>query len=361
MPHFFYRLLAYVFLLHCLVIGIAMLIGRAQPPQLIAYTYVDETYDPRVMLIDVRTRISVELTRDTAQGYLYARRPQWSPDGEQVAFRAYRNRRDIAVYEYALGDQQLSNLTTRYGYISLPLYAPAGDRLAFPQQITANVPLLLMTADAPTVLAETIRGTPQWSPDGTRIAYIAQRRPDAGEAAEIDDDARSDDDVSDLPIDIYVQNVITGERTNITPETDLFGNPQWSPDGTRLIFGTGSGVSSRRLHMIDLTTGTVTSFNEWIINGEPQWSPRGDTVAVTRSVAGNVDLYLFDWRAYTMQRLTTHPTYDIDPTWSPDGARIAFVSRRGGQDDLYVIDVASRAVTRLTHTPESERDPRWRP
>jgi Tol biopolymer transport system component len=57
----------------------------------------------------------------------------------------------------------------------------------------------------------------------------------------------------------------------------------------------------------------------------PAISPDGRHVALSRSVGGNVDLWLQDLtRAGARTKLTTAPTPDIFAIWSPDGTRMAY-------------------------------------
>ncbi len=57
----------------------------------------------------------------------------------------------------------------------------------------------------------------------------------------------------------------------------------------------------------------------------PAISPDGRQVALSRSIGGNVDLWLQDLtRSGARTRLTTAPTPDIYSVWSPDGERIAY-------------------------------------
>ena len=62
-------------------------------------------------------------------------------------------------------------------------------------------------------------------------------------------------------------------------------------------------------------------------------SPDSRRVAVTRSVEGNVDLWLLD--GARMRRATFDASVDQLPLWSPDSTRVAFNSNRTGQFDLY--------------------------
>jgi dipeptidyl aminopeptidase/acylaminoacyl peptidase len=71
------------------------------------------------------------------------------------------------------------------------------------------------------------------------------------------------------------------------------GGPQWSPDGTHVLF---------TLTRHDLVTGT-----------------------------SNAELWLADPTAGTTRALTRHDGFDGDPTWAPDSKSFAFVSARGGE------------------------------
>ncbi len=64
-------------------------------------------------------------------------------------------------------------------------------------------------------------------------------------------------------------------------------------------------------------------------------SPDEKTVAVTRWVDGNADVWLIDIARATPTRLTFHDGVDLEPRWSPDGKTIYFSSRRGGLFHAY--------------------------
>jgi Tol biopolymer transport system component len=76
----------------------------------------------------------------------------------------------------------------------------------------------------------------------------------------------------------------------------------------------------------------------------PRLSPDGRTVALTRRVSGNVDVWLTETARGIARRFTSHPAVDGWPVWSPDGSRIAFQSSRlhgGGVYDLFVKPLAA--------------------
>jgi dipeptidyl-peptidase-4 len=56
------------------------------------------------------------------------------------------------------------------------------------------------------------------------------------------------------------------------------------------------------------------------------------------------DLYLYDFAANSLTRLTATPGEEQEPTFSPDGARVAFVRA----NNLFVVDVATKSEVALT-------------
>jgi hypothetical protein len=89
--------------------------------------------------------------------------------------------------------------------------------------------------------------------------------------------------------------------------------------------------------------------------GEPDdhrgWSPRlspdESTVAVHRSVDGNVDIWLLDVRRGVFSRLTTDPATQLQPVWSPDGLRLAYSSFRPGGFEVQARTLATGAELTL--------------
>src|SRR5260370_36248216 len=61
---------------------------------------------------------------------------------------------------------------------------------------------------------------------------------------------------------------------------------------------------------------------------QPQWSPDGRRLVFFSSRAGNADIWLVDISSGAMTQLTSDHALDIHPFFSPDGAYIAFQSAR---------------------------------
>ena len=70
-------------------------------------------------------------------------------------------------------------------------------------------------------------------------------------------------------------------------------------------------------------------------------SPDGRTVAVSRTINANRDIWLMDLSRNVLSRATSDPGREGQPVWSPDGRRLAFFSDRSGTYDLYLLLAAN--------------------
>jgi Tol biopolymer transport system component len=68
--------------------------------------------------------------------------------------------------------------------------------------------------------------------------------------------------------------------------------------------------------------------------GEPTFSPDGESLAYVSDRSGNLEIYLKQVAGGPDINLTNDPGDDVQPAFSPDGKQIAFVSDRGGASGL---------------------------
>ncbi len=95
----------------------------------------------------------------------------------------------------------------------------------------------------------------------------------------------------------------------------------------------------------------------------PIAGPTGE-IAFTRSVDGNVDLYMMNVDGTGLVRLTDDPLADVQPAWSPDGQTLFFARRPPGSDeesDIYALDIQSGNAVRLTDDPGIKSTPKVSP
>ena len=98
----------------------------------------------------------------------------------------------------------------------------------------------------------------------------------------------------------------------------------------------GSGVAP-------LTNGSV-----------PAWSPDGRRIAFTSSRDGDPAIYVMNANGSEVMQLTDNSAGDYEPAWSPDGKRIAFTSFRSWYVGIYVMNADGSGVTRLTNNDVSD-------
>jgi Tol biopolymer transport system component/serine/threonine protein kinase len=77
----------------------------------------------------------------------------------------------------------------------------------------------------------------------------------------------------------------------------------------------------------------VTWADAW--SGQPQISPDGTRIAFASNMDGNYDLYITDVHGGTPLRLTDHPEVEAYPEWFPDGRALAFVRYHGDGSEIW--------------------------
>ncbi len=155
--------------------------------------------------------------------------------------------------------------------------------------------------------------------------------------------------------------------------------PRPSPTATPL--GGGSGqvafASTRtgipQIYIINVDgTGIRQITNEQDGACQPDWSPDGKRLVYVSPCRQKQDfyqgssLYLIDANGENRTPLPTSLGGDFEPAWSPDGKRIAFTSLRDGYMEIYMINLETNLVTRLTRAQDISRGvharmPAWNP
>jgi dipeptidyl aminopeptidase/acylaminoacyl peptidase len=261
------------------------------------------------------------------------------------------------------------NLTDHPAIDEHPDWSPDGTQLAFisnrddvPGNADGNLEIFVMNADGTGVrqVTDTVypfpgqggydHYEPDWSPGGTRIAY-SWNSPDGS-------------------VEVYTINVDGTDEVPVTDPEDQANKwgPEYSPDGTRLLYTWGFGyLTGQDLHTISPDgTGEVNLTPDTINSDEllGTWSPDGTRIAFvsTRDPGAfglpNEEIYVMQADGSGVIRVTDDTAFDTEPAWSPDGTTITFSSSRNGAYDLFSIPAPPPpgAASAMTATPRASGD-----
>ena len=211
---------------------------------------------------------------------------------------------------------------------------------------------------------------PVWSPNGRWFAYHSHRseRPVASYS-----DSGSTDDIY-----LRAAGAPATAEVRLTDFGLEAGSPDWSPDGTRLVFTSfdrsmGTRHSFPFVITLDTAAGRATSSTRLPLpaglTGAEMvaWSPRGDEIAVEEAMAGGRHaLWVMRADGSAARKLVDYPmrTYGgVD--WTPDGKTLIYSALSGTRMQLFAIPAAGGTPRRLTSGtahllhPQVSPDGRW--
>jgi dipeptidyl aminopeptidase/acylaminoacyl peptidase len=245
------------------------------------------------------------------------------------------------------------------------------------------VSVLSVIAQTPTIdqsLSMKSVANPRISPDGRLVAYQVQETNWTDNAWETE---------------IWIANVATGERYQLTNAKKSSSAPQWSPDGKRLAF-VSDRSDKRQLYVISPTGGEALQItNVETAVGGFNWSPDCRRIAFTmtdpKSKArkereekyGDYEIVENDYNFTHLwvidvadeikaipeaRRLTEGTSFTVGGfNWSPDSARIAFSATKDADlgssytADIYVLNVADKSFKKIVETSGPDNNAIWSP
>jgi Tol biopolymer transport system component len=181
---------------------------------------------------------------------------------------------------------------------------------------------------------------PAWSPDGSTIAFVSKR---SGTS------------------DLYAMSADGSGTRRLTSTKDDDVQPDWSPDGERIVFARGNPT---RLFVMNADgAGARRLTDEDVDESEPAWSPDGRSIVYARRVPGTSirELWLVAADGSQRRAVTKLGGVAQGPAWSPDGRRITFSADVGeGRFDIYTVGADGKNVHLVT-SGEDSFEPAWSP
>ena len=307
--------------------------------------------------------------------------PRWSPDGRTLAFLSARavpgdtaDNPRTEIWLLSLSGGEPRRLTTLANGVSSFQWSPDGTRLVVvsrsgPSDTAKSASDVrhyahanykfndtgwfddrkthLWVVDASSGKATQITSgddwndaDPQWSPDGTRIAFASNR---TGKA--FDEDRNTD---------VWVIGANGGPLTKISDHAESDTSPRWSPDGATIAFLAAVPAKSHaRIWLAPASGGAASKTaadNVDLIPTALRWAEHGKALYFETGYKGTSQLIRVDLAARRAAPITTgdRTVHAMDVN-EQTGRLVYAVNDPTHLDDLYVSDLAGRNERQLTH------------
>jgi Tol biopolymer transport system component len=284
-----------------LLMGGAVLVGRALPADTLLYEAEGVERHLDLYLLHIPSRLRINLTQHPATDFA----PAASPDGHRIAYVSDRDGANH-IFVLDLWTRQSVNLT------------PEGC--------------------IPGCFA------PVWMPDGQKLTFSTYPAPA-------------------LRYQIHMKDLISGETKVFHPSENPEYLWSWSPDGTQFAVAAltrSTGYYDYDSDIVNAETGKTMLYLKQA--NSPVWSPDGQSLAYASSIGGNRDLYLLNLSTGESRQLTRMVGDEFTPAWSPDGKRLAFGhDQNAGQAGyaIYLLNLETLETEQIVAAHSAF--PRWLP
>jgi Tol biopolymer transport system component len=263
-----------------------------------------------------------------------------------------------------------------------PVVSPDGRRIAFTRYDRTNKTLgsealYIMNADGSGLQRLSNEGNTvddnlaDFSPDGLKVAFTSDRN----DPNRLSNDCRRGVGILGCNWDVYVMNTDGTDQQRLTSDPAGDTYPEFSPDGSKILFASTRNGSSAVYTMDTDGTNVQQLTADSLGAGDANWSPDGTKITFVNNFcicSGNSDLFTMDADGTNVTQLTSNYGNNLEPGYSPDGreiviAHFAPVSPTGGccgNADVVVMNAtdgsARTNITNMAPAIDSET-PDWGP
>jgi TolB protein len=277
---------------------------------------VFSAYEGQLVVVNLQTNVSRRFldTGCDVNGYCVWS-PQWSPDGNAILTRTNQDSAQPKIVIFrpdGTTEREITLPATLMKFANSPAdypqWSPDGNRIAFMGEVDERPELVLGIVNAdgtqPTRLdvGELWTLAPSWSPDGTHLVFFG-----------VD---------STGSYDLYTFEIATAKLTKLVNGVSAGSEvPLWSPDG-RWIAYVGQNVSGvEDIYVVEVETGKINQLSDGpMLNLSPSWSPDSKFVVFSSQLQQNppkTALMIAAVDGSTTHQLTDGTPTDTSPIWSP--------------------------------------------
>ena len=248
----------------------------------------------------------VQLTNNTALDF----DPEWSADGEKIAFESDRDRFSDIFVMNADGSGQ-TNVTNNTAFDRAAAFSPDGRRIALNSNLAAGEGVDNPTGDSE-IFSVNLDGTglqqltnntarelqPDFSPNGKKIAFVSDR---------------------DFRPGIYTMDADGSEQVKRSRGAGtVFATPGFGPDGKKIAFASNPDSNDDLFVMrADGAREVRLTDNGAPSDRGPVFSPNGKRIAFQTNRDGNFEIYKMRADGKEQINLTNDPAGDFTPDWQP--------------------------------------------
>lgn len=282
----------------------------------------------------------------------------WGPDSEELVYSMAGS-----LWRQKVDSKEAAQLTDGAGYDYQPDWSPDGKSVVYVSYQKDAMELWLLDLASGRAKQLTNGGAvnvePRWSPDGKKIVWVSTQY-----------NKRFHVFIADFA-DGELKNTarLTGETKSSLPryyysQYDMEINPVWTRDGKKILFvsnrghiyGTGGfwlmkaepGAEAREIH-----------YEETSWKARPDFSPDGSRMVYSSYLGGQwQNLWLMPAEGGDAFPISYGEWDETSVRWSPDASHLAYISNQTGDTTLWFQDIPGGGKRALTIARRKHLSPR---
>jgi len=282
----------------------------------------------------------------------------WGPDSQELVYSMAGS-----LWRQKVDSHEAIQLTDGPGYDYQPDWSPDGKSVLYASYRKDAMELCLLDLASGRTKQLTNDGTvnvePRWSPDGKKIVWVSTQY-----------NKRFHVFIADF-LDGELKNAVrlTGETRSSLPryyysQYDMEINPVWTRDGKEILFvsnrghiyGTGGfwlmkaepGAETREIH-----------YEETSWKARPDFSPDGSRMVYSSYLGGQwQNLWLMPAKAGDAFEISYGDWDETYVRWSPDGNHLAYISNQTGETTIWLQEIPGGTKHALTISRRKHLSPR---